>query len=621
MKKWLNIKHKVNDFSEDEYTETESEDDASSVKDDRVNVNEDRAHRMRGNQSVFQSQISGAPSKGYSSGHRRGKSETLRAQYINAKDVRVTIGTWNVAGRLPNEDLDIDCWLCTEEPADMYIIGFQEVVPLNAGNVLGAESSRPIPKWEEIIRRTLNKSHQAESKHKCFSAPPSPVLRTSSVADELADEVDSLPLEAMNEEYIEAADGCESDILEFGKAIGIGNNLHLKRVYGIDCDSRLDWPEHSLAATPQVISSNSKLRRVSSSSARIGFNWLENPSLFSPQHTALNRSGLKRSHQSSGNLGSMWLVQEQRHGVPEVPEVPEVIDSFSEVSDWLSEAEDDTFLEVTSGQFYSEIIKDNDDPRPKYVRIISKQMVGIYVSIWVRKRLRRHINNLEVSPVGVGLMGFMGNKGSVSVSMSFFQSRLCFVCSHLTSGQKEGAEQRRNADVCEIIRRTRFSSISDTSQAQTIPSHDQIFWFGDLNYRLNMLDTEVRKLVALKQWDELINSDQLSKELCSGRVFEGWKEGAINFPPTYKYEINSDTYVGENPKEGEKKRSPAWCDRILWLGKGIKQLSYKRSELRLSDHRPVSSMFLVEVEVLDHRKLKKALTVNSTAVHHEIFLD
>jgi hypothetical protein len=184
--------------------------------------------------------------------------------------------------------------------------------------------------------------------------------------------------------------------------------LHLKRVYGSDFESRLAWPEHSLAATPQeVISSNSKLRRVSSSSARIGFSWTENPSLFSPQNIALNRSGLKRSHHSFGNLGSMWLEQQQRH---KVPEVPEVIDSFSEVSDWLSEAEDDTFLEVPSDQCYSEIIKDNGKPLTKYVRIVSKQMVGIYVSIWVRKRLRRHINNLEVSPVGVGLMGYMGNK-------------------------------------------------------------------------------------------------------------------------------------------------------------------------------------------------------------------
>jgi hypothetical protein len=63
------------------------------------------------------------------------------------------------------------------------------------------------------------------------------------------------------------------------------------------------------------------------------------------------------------------------------------------------------------------------------------------------------------------------------------------------------------------------------------------------------------------------------------------------------------------------------CDRILWLGKGIKQLSYKRAELKLSDHRPVSSNFLVEVEVLDHRKLQRAINFTSVAVHPEIFLD
>ncbi|CAI0418401.1 unnamed protein product, partial [Linum tenue] len=387
---------------------------------------------------------------------------------------RVTIGTWNVAGISPDDDLDIESWLCTEEPADVYIIGFQEVVPLNAGNVFGAENNRPIRKWESIVRRTLNKSWQPKSKHKCYSAPPSPVLRTCSVADLLSGEVDALPLDLTNEEYLEPTADCQFE-------------------------------------------------------------------------------------------------RRKKH--------------------------------------------------PKYVRIVSKQMVGIYVSVWVRKRLRRHVNNLKVSPVGVGLMGYMGNKGSVSVSMSLYQSRMCFVCSHLTSGQKDGAEQRRNADVYEIIRRTRFSSsVLDADQPQTIPAHDQVFWFGDLNYRLNKLDSEVRKLVALKQWDELKNSDQLIRELRSGHVFDGWREGTINFPPTYKYEINSDRYVGEHPKEGEKRRSPAWCDRILWLGKGIKQLFYRRADLRLSDHRPVSSMFVVEVEVFDHRKLKKALNVNSAAVHPDIFL-
>lgn len=51
---------------------------------------------------------------------------------------------------------------------------------------------------------------------------------------------------------------------------------------------------------------------------------------------------------------------------------------------------------------------------------------------------------------------------------------------------------------------------------------------------------------------------QLVKELKAGCVFDGWMEGPIDFPPTYKYEINSDKYLGDEPKEGEKKRSPAW---------------------------------------------------------------
>ncbi|KAL2322924.1 hypothetical protein Fmac_027303 [Flemingia macrophylla] len=600
MKKWLNIKPKVYDFSEDEVdTETESEDDACSLKDSRMAVRED-IHPLR-TQSIFPSQTSDASCKGNKMRHRRGKSETLRVQYINTKEVRVTIGTWNVAGRLPCKDLDIEDWLCTNEPADIYIIGFQEVVPLNAGNVLGAEDNTPIRKWEAIIRRTLNKSSEPESKHKSYSAPTSP-LRTSASANALADSTDVNPNDKMNEEYFRTIDNDDLEQDEMKGIIGsIEKNLQLRKIYDIDLQTILDWPERPLNAITHTDSSP-KLRRVLSSSARIGFNWTENASKYGGVS--------ERSHHSSGNLGLLWKEQKV------MPE--EVMDTLDDLSDMLSDEEDDAFFELPNGKENNGI--GSGKPHPKYVRIVSKQMVGIYVSIWVQRRLRRHINNLKVSPVGVGLMGYMGNKGSVSVSMSLFQSRLCFVCSHLTSGQKDGAEIRRNSDVHEILRRTCFSSVFDADQPQTIPSHDQIFWFGDLNYRVNMMDGEVRKLVALKKWDELMNYDQLSNELRRGHVFDGWKEGLINFPPTYKYEFNSDKYNGENPKEGEKKRSPAWCDRILWLGKGIRQLQYRRSENKLSDHRPVSSIFSVDVEVFDNRKLQRTLHFTSAAVHPEVFL-
>jgi hypothetical protein len=44
------------------------------------------------------------------------------------------------------------------------------------------------------------------------------------------------------------------------------------------------------------------------------------------------------------------------------------------------------------------------------------------------------------------------------------------------------------------------------------------------------------------------------------------------------------------------------CDRILWYGNGLNQLSYVRGESRFSDHRPVYSVFLAEVEIIHQRR-------------------
>lgn len=39
------------------------------------------------------------------------------------------------------------------------------------------------------------------------------------------------------------------------------------------------------------------------------------------------------------------------------------------------------------------------------------------------------------------------------------------------------------------------------------------------------------------------------------------------------------------------------CDRVIWYGMGLKQHEYSRSELKLSDHRPVKAIFTAEVGV------------------------
>jgi len=46
----------------------------------------------------------------------------------------------------------------------------------------------------------------------------------------------------------------------------------------------------------------------------------------------------------------------------------------------------------------------------RYCLAASKQMVGIFLCVWVRADLCNHVSNLKVSCVGRGIMGYLGNK-------------------------------------------------------------------------------------------------------------------------------------------------------------------------------------------------------------------
>ncbi|THG17015.1 hypothetical protein TEA_027232 [Camellia sinensis var. sinensis] len=224
--------------------------------------------------------------------------------------------------------------------------------------------------------------------------------------------------------------------------------------------------------------------------------------------------------------------------------------------------------------------------------IISKQMVGISISVWVRIDLCPYIRNPSVSCVGCGIMGCLGNKGSVSVRFRLHETSFCFVCTHLASGGRDGDEKYRNSNMAEILSRTSFPGGPALDLPRSIVDHE-----------ISLPESATRALVDKGDWNALLQNDQLSMELMDGQVLEGWHEGTIKFGPTYKYYPNSDEYYGGvEGKKSKKNRSPAWCDRIIWFGEGLKQHLYAREESRLSDHRPVKAIFSAQVEVL--RRLK-----------------
>ncbi|KAL2053323.1 hypothetical protein ABVK25_006316 [Lepraria finkii] len=59
----------------------------------------------------------------------------------------------------------------------------------------------------------------------------------------------------------------------------------------------------------------------------------------------------------------------------------------------------------------------------------------------------------------------------------------------------------------------------------------------------------------------LLAHDQLHAQMRTRKAFhDGWREGSIDFLPTYKYDVGS---VGMFDSS-EKRRGPSWCDRILY---------------------------------------------------------
>ena len=96
--------------------------------------------------------------------------------------------------------------------------------------------------------------------------------------------------------------------------------------------------------------------------------------------------------------------------------------------------------------------------------------------------------------------------------------------------------------------------------------------------------------VDLNELYSLLEYDQLKREMYRQKVFIGFSEGTITFPPTFKYDKGSDKLDSSG-----KSRSPAWTDRILYANKDDKQYlklnKYYSIDVRSSDHRPVAAEF------------------------------
>lgn len=274
---------------------------------------------------------------------------------------RVAVRTWNVAGKPPPEDLDLQGWINLSHPAEIYVFGyelqnnqslpcpclarstgfetlleaivtcvlnrsFQEVVPLNANNVLCVEDEGPAALWEAKIRETLNK-HRGQYRATLVKSRSEPHPPRTADVDVI---VTDIP-EVSNVDRL---------VVEF---------------------SSTSFQDGSRSAASEEVILRSRHATSSNQNSDVS---------------------LKRS-------ASCRKSARRAHGVTDPPPQEGLVTSILSSND------------VPPG---------DENPRQLYSRVASKQMVGLFVTVWIRSHLWRHVHNVQVSTVGCGLMNHLGNK-------------------------------------------------------------------------------------------------------------------------------------------------------------------------------------------------------------------
>ncbi|KAL3122896.1 hypothetical protein niasHT_010296 [Heterodera trifolii] len=230
-------------------------------------------------------------------------------------------------------------------------------------------------------------------------------------------------------------------------------------------------------------------------------------------------------------------------------------------------------------------------PQKVFRLVKSARLIGIFLVVFCRSGVTFGLSDVCLGSIPTGFLNF-GNKGGVGMSFRLNDTHICLVNSHLAAGGNE--LYRRNQDF-RLISQMRFR------KGHGMFEHDVVIWLGDLNYRLDIPLTydEVVQQIKEKRFAQLFYFDQLKEQQRLRVAFNGFMEQQPSFVPTYKFDPGT-----HNWDTSEKKRVPAWCDRILYWVKdknvGIEQVTYESAhQVVLSDHKPVLSTFRVQVKKVD----------------------
>ncbi|XP_072015729.1 uncharacterized protein [Amphiura filiformis] len=262
---------------------------------------------------------------------------------------------------------------------------------------------------------------------------------------------------------------------------------------------------------------------------------------------------------------------------------------------------------------------------PSHVLLHSATHGVLRLLIFIRRDLIWFCSPVEEDKVSTRAFSMIKTKGAVAASFTFFGTSFLFINAHFTSGDENMNDRLQDYDkICKglhlpvkVVPTKRFNVL--TTDVTT--RFDCVFWCGDFNFRL----VESRKKVETwanqlhdgtkTDYNILLEHDQLRKSMNKNEIFKGFKEGAIEFIPTYKFDIGDDIY-----DTSEKKRVPSYTDRILFKSRkksDVAILDYTSiNDIKASDHRPVCGVYQVSI-----RPGKEDMALGGGQFSREVFIE
>ncbi|CAI8000462.1 Phosphatidylinositol 3,4,5-trisphosphate 5-phosphatase 2 [Geodia barretti] len=234
-----------------------------------------------------------------------------------------------------------------------------------------------------------------------------------------------------------------------------------------------------------------------------------------------------------------------------------------------------------------------------YEKLASQTLWGIRLVIFVKPEHINKITHVQGSQVRTGIGNALGNKGGVGITFFYGSVSMCFINCHLTSGNEKCS--RRNQNYYDILKGMGALKQRKLNQFFLTNQFHHLFFFGDLNYRVDLGATEIVEFAKRENHGSIFKEDQLRKQMEQKKIFVGFDEAPILFPPTYRFargRRSLDDYVWVKQKRaGIRLNVPSYCDRVLWCsypGTIIANSSYGAcTDIMTSDHSPLFASFQV----------------------------